>query len=357
MLSFLRQSLGALTVVILAAGSGLLAAVGLMALMGFDAGTVFQGLVLKSFLSDDHRLDVARIVTTLVRACPLILLGTAVALAFRCRVLNIGAEGQYLFGCVACAWLGVRMGTWDTWLLLPTVLLAGALAGAGWAMIAGLLKVYRGVSEVLSTILLNFIALHLVTLLVLGPLRDPDFPAGATTAHISPTACLPPIFSAESWDGLHWGVLVAALLAIAFSVVLHRTVFGFRVRAVGLNPVAARFSGIRVERYQLLTFALSGALAGLAGAMQVSGVTTYLTKSPGSDYGFTAIAVAMLARLEPAGTIATGLFFAMLDVGAQNLQRSSPAGDFPVQMVLVIQAVVILVTGVMMRWTRKSNDP
>lgn len=299
-----------------------------IALAGADPLLALRALADGAFGSADGWSEVG------VRTCPLLLTGLGVAIAFRAAIWNIGAEGQLLVGAVAVAWLGTHTGALPAWLATPLVLTAAALGGALWAAIAGLLKTARGVDEVISTIVLNFIALGLVGYLVHGPLME----AAATypqTDAVAVAARLPRLVRGYR---AHAGLLIAVAAAAFAELLLFRTVLGFSMRAAGLNPVAARLAGLRVTRALLSALAISGALAGLAGGIEVSAVTfrVYDQFSPG--YGFTAIAVALLGRLNPVGVIFAAVFFAALDVGSAAMQRSAGVSSV---LVSIVQATVI----------------
>ncbi|MBX3025428.1 ABC transporter permease [bacterium] len=270
-----------------------------------------------------------------VRACPLLLTGLAVAIAFRAGIWNIGAEGQLLAGAVVVAWLGSRIGDWPPLVASATALTAAALGGAAWAGVAGVLRTARGIDEVISTIMLNFIALGLVGWLVHGPLMEA---AGAypQTDAVAAAVRLPRLFAGYR---VHAGLGLALLAAAGAAVLLFRTVLGFEMRAAGLNLLAARLAGLRTTGALLSALALSGALAGLAGGIEVSAVTFRLYDNFSPGYGFTAIAVALLGRLHPLGVVAAAVFFAALDVGSSAMQ--SAAGVSAV-LVSAVQAIVIL---------------
>lgn len=275
------------------------------------------------------------IADALVRATPLILAGLAVAIAFRAGVLNIGAEGQLLAGAAASAAVGVKAGALGL-AVIPVTLLAGVAAGAIWAGIAAELKKRFHVLEIISTIMLNFIAIHLVSYLVRGPLQEPAriYPQ---TESLPLSAQLPVIAPGTR---LHLGFLLSILIACALAWMIRNTAAGFRIRAVGYSRTAAASAGmIDVGRTSYRVFLLSGALAGLAGAVEVSGVTFALYENISPGYGYTAIAVALIARLNPIGVIVSGIFFGILETGASALQR-----DFgiPSSTALVTEALLIL---------------
>lgn len=258
-----------------------------------------------------------RLALSVQEAGPLLLTGLAAAVAFRCGVWNIGAEGQFLIGAVTAVAFGtVLLIPGPAWLVLPVIAVLAAASGAAWALVASGLDRWRGVPVVLSTILLNFIALAVVGMLVQGPLHDPATTA-PQTALIADHLRLPALVDGTK---LHLGVVVAFLIAVVLWLGLTRTTIGFEVEAVGLNPVAARLVGMPVAARQVLVMALSGGLAGFAGAAQVIGVTGMLSGSPVS-YGYAGIAVAMLGRLHPLGIIAAALFLGMLSTGSRHLER------------------------------------
>lgn len=273
---------------------------------------------------------------TLVRAVPLILLGLGVALAFRAGVFNIGADGQFYAGAIAAAWIGVRVAAWPSFAAIGAVLIAAVIAGILWIAIPVLLKIRFGVLEVISTLLLNFVAEAMVSYAVTGPMQETKgiYPQSDAIALV---ARLP----GPQGTRLHAGFLIALVLAILLWLLFTRTAWGFRLRAVGLGPLAAEVSG-RIPTRRVVAMALfwSGALAGLGGGVEISGVTYALFQNLSPGYGFTAIAVALLARLHPLGVVLTGLLFGALEAGAQGMQREA---GVPAVAVQVTEAVVILV--------------
>lgn len=276
-----------------------------------------------------------RVSETLVKTSPLMLTGLAVALAFRTGAFNIGAEGQFLLGALGAAAVGPHLTGLPQWMALPFSLCIAFLAGGLWGGIAGVLKSWRGVPEVISTIMLNFIAMHWLSALVRGALKDPG--AGLPeSAEIALTANLPRLLSGYR---VHWGLPLGVLLCLAAAVLLSRTTLGFKMRAVGFSPVASLYAGFPPRLTWAVSLALSGALAGLGGGIEVCGITfrVYDHLSPG--YGYTAIAVALLARLNPVSVIPTALFFGALEQGAGTLQREL---DVPLVLVSVVQGLVIL---------------
>ena len=273
---------------------------------------------------------------TLVRATPLIIVGLAVAIAFQADVLNIGAEGQLLAGAAATIAAGLTMGGWPGWISVPLELIAGMLAGAACAGVAAVLKRSFGVLEVISTLMLNFVALFAVSYLVRGPLEEPTH-TYPETLRLAQSARLPVIIPGQR---LHLGFIIAVLLATAVWWIVRSTAIGFRIRAVGAGAAAAASAGhVSVDGVVFGTFLASGALAGLGGAVQVTGVTYKLFELISPGYGYTAIAVALLARLNPLGVIVAGIFFGALEAGGAGMQRDA---GVPAGFVYAIEALVIL---------------
>lgn len=273
----------------------------------------------------------------LVRATPLILAGLAVAVAFQGGVLNIGAEGQLLIGACTSTAFSLKLGSSLGPVTILVALIIGMLAGALWAAIAAELRNRFHVLEVISTIMLNFVALYLISFLVRGPLQEPTqiYPQTST---IAPSAQLPVILEGTR---LHVGFILAIAAGIVAWWGIRNTAAGFRLRLTGANPRAARIAGmINVERTTRNVFLVSGALAGLAGAIEVHGVTFALYENISPGYGYTAIAVALLAGLNPAWVIASGTLFGALEAGASALQRDT---GIPSTLVWVIEAAVILI--------------
>ena len=314
----------------LLAAAGALAVCGcLLALLGYSPGAALQAGLAGAVGSGPAWI------ATWLKTTPLLLTGLAVALSFRCGVWNIGAEGQFYAGALCATAVATRLlpGA-PALLLLPALALAAAAGGAGLAALAAALRAWRGVSEVISTILLNFVAIQAVALAVHGPLQE--VARAYPQSDALPVAALLP-----AWHRVHLGVAAALALAPALHFLVSRTALGFRLRAVGLSPLAARFAGISPERQAFLALALAGALAGLAGAFEVAGVTGRLYEGLSPGYGYTAIAVALLARLEPLAVVPSALFFGALEAGGAALQRSA---GIPAVLTQVVQGLVILLS-------------
>ena len=299
-------------------------------LAGYDSGAALGALWSGAFGSW-YALTSA----TLVRAVPLILIGLGLALAFRGGAFNIGGEGQFYAGAIAATWIGLSVGGLPSPVAVATVLSGAVLAGALWVAIPVLLRARFGVLEVISTLLLNFVAEALTSLLVQGPLQESQriYPQSDPVAESARLPVLP-------GTRLHAGLLLALVGAVLLHWVFTRTLWGFRLRAVGLGPRAAEIAGrIDSRRMTALALAFSGAIAGLAGGVEVTGVSYALFQNLSPGYGFTAIAVALLGRLHPFGVVVAGLLFGALEAGAGAMQREA---DVPAVAVYVVEAVVIL---------------
>jgi len=271
-----------------------------------------------------------------VASTPLIFTGLSVALAFRAGLFNIGGEGQILIGSAASIWVGFTLTGLPAPLHLTVALVAGFLGGAAWAAIAGALKAWRGAHEVISTIMLNYIALRLVDWM----LRSETFRREGRTDPISKIADsgahLPRIFGSALRANL--GFVLALVAAWVVWWLLFRTTVGFRLRVTGANPSAARYAGISVGATWVLAMGIAGGLAGLAGATHVLGVQYSLTGGF-TGFGFDGIAVALLGRSHPLGVVLSALLFGVLRAGAVGMQAST---SVPVDIIVVIQALVIL---------------
>ena len=276
------------------------------------------------------------VLEVLVASTPILLTGTAVALAFRGGYWNIGAEGQLLVGAIVAAAIG-QIGGLPQIVQVPLIVAGGALGGAAWAIGPALLRVRFGIDEVVTTLLLNPVALLLVNALLHGPWRDPvsGFPE---SPRIAEAAEFPQLLDRSR---LHVGLLVAALVIIVVGYVIARTPAGLRLRAVGLSQNGARFAGIDVGRTLLLTALVSGAIAGIAGAGEVAGIQYRLTSGISPGYGYTGIVVATLGTLSMPGVALAALFLGDLTVGASSAGR---ALEIPSQLGAVVQGTLLLVT-------------
>ncbi|SDB56351.1 ABC transporter permease [Bauldia litoralis] len=277
---------------------------------------------------------------TLTAAAPLTLAGLGIALGFRAGLFNIGAEGQLILGGIAAVAVGFALTDTPAWIHLPLALLAGALAGAAWAAIAGWLKAATGAHEVITTIMLNLIALRLVDYLLRNPPIQKPGRADPISQSVLPSAELPRLLT---WIDpnlrVHAGILlVVAAVAIVYWL-LFRTTKGFEFRAAGANPDAARYAGMRSGLIIVLVMATAGALAGLAGANQVLGVLGRASPGFSGGAGFDAIAVALLGRSHPVGVLLAGLLFGALQAGGREMQV---AAGVSIDLISIIQALVIV---------------
>ena len=284
------------------------------------------------------------ILETLNRATPLIFTGLAVAVAFRAKFWNIGAEAQLYAGALLTVLLGTGLLPWPSIAILPTLALFSILAGAILLLVPALLKTRFGVDEVVTTLLFNFIFLLFVSMLLEGPLKDPMGMGWPKSARLLPEARLPRLV-----DGLrlHWGFGLAIFSAISVWVVQSRMTLGYEMRAVGLNRQAAAFAGIPVNLVLVKTALLSGGLAALAGFSEVAGLKGSLTLDLSPGFGYTGIIVAMLALLHPLGVIFAELFVAGIFVGADSMSR---AADVPTYLadIMLATALLLMVLAIML---------
>ena len=280
---------------------------------------------------------------TLAKTTPLIFTGLAVAFAFRCNLLNIGAEGQLYAGGLASVCVGIYVTGIPSYIHIPITIISGFIAGAIWGGLAGYLRAARGINEIISTIMLNFIAIFFVSYLVHGPLAEPPG-FYHQTAKIEMSARLPVIMIKSD---LSIAIIIALIIALFVAYLLWRTPFGLKLRSVGQSNEAARFSGIPVKGYMIGAMSISGGLAGLAGTAEIIGGQYRLIDFFSPGYGFDGIAVAFLGRSDPIGVIFAAFLFAALRVGANQMQRET---GLPTSLVLVIQGMVILfIMGVVLK--------
>ena len=294
---------------------------------------------------------------TLVKATPLLLVALGICISFRGDVINIGGEGQMIVGAILATWVGLTFTTWPGWLVIILSLLAGFLGGAIWGGIPGFLKAYFNVNEILSTVMMNAIAVQLMNFLLRGPMIDPAQAELASkipqTARLLEAFRLPRLAPTR----LHLGALIAVILAVLVYVLLWRTTLGYRIRAVGQNPNASRYAGINVKRYVVLALLLSGAFAGLAGATQVFGVN-YRMITDGSASGFTGsagfngIVAALFGQLHPIWSIPASILFGALLVGANKMQR---VVQVPSALVIALNGLVVVFVVSSEIWRRRRQ--
>ena len=277
---------------------------------------------------------------SLVKATPLLLVGLGVCIAFRASVINVGGEGQIILGALAGTWFALTFPDLPRFILIPGCMISGFVAGAFWGFIPGFLKARYKVNEILSTIMMNSIALQFMNFLLQGPMMDPEGIAAGT--FLAQSARLPP----ESWLArliprtmLHSGVYVALVFAILVYVFLWRTTIGYQIRAVGLNPRASRYSGINVPFNQMLSLTIAGGLSGLAGVIEVMGVHRRILEGLTGGYGFTGIVAALLGSLHPLGMLPASVLFGGLLVGANTMQR---AVQIPAALINAILGLIVL---------------
>jgi general nucleoside transport system permease protein len=272
---------------------------------------------------------------TLLKACPLLLAGLGIAVAYRAQFWNIGAEGQIYAGGIVAAITGLYLPEMPAWIHLPLALLAGMLGGALLGAVPAILKTRLKVNEVITTLMLNFVMIELTNYLLNKPMRDM-----VSGINISPqlvhNAWLPIIIPRTRF---HLGIIISVVFAGLLYLLMSKTVLGFRIRAVGESARAARIAGIPVERIVVISVIISGALAGMAGATEVAGVHHRLVPHFSPGYGYLAIAVALLGNLEPLGIVFASVLFAALLNGADAMQR---AADVPIPVIYVIEGLVII---------------
>jgi simple sugar transport system permease protein len=302
----------------------------LFAIIGKDPITALHVYFIQP-LTDSYSLQ-----EIAVKASPLVMIALGLALCYTANIWNIGAEGQFVVGAVCGSWLavatnGTGVGHW----VLPVMLLLGALGGALYAMIPAICRVYFGASEILTSLMLVYVADLGMDYLVRGPWRDPHGLNFPTTADFDPVATVPTLVEGGR---LHAGVVVTLIMVMVIAVLLGRTIMGFEIRLVGAAPKAARFSGFNADRLVLVTFAVSGALAGLAGIIEVAGPIGHLQPGISPGYGFTAIIVAFLGRLNPVGILVAGLFLALTFIGGEVAQITLKV---PLDLTKVFQGILL----------------
>lgn len=289
---------------------------------------------------------------TFTRSIPLIFTGLAVAVAFRSKFYNIGAEGQLYAGALAAVFFGTGLVNLPAYLMIPFLFLVGALAGGGGILllVPVLLKTRLKVDEVVTTLLLNFVVLLVVSYLIEGPWRDPMAMGWPQTASIVDAGVLPTL---ASKGRLHAGLIVALLAALLIWLLMRFTVLGYEIKAVGFNAKAAEFSGVNINRTVVITALLSGGLAGMAGTSEVAGLKGYLTLDLSPGFGYTGIAVAMLAQLHPLAIIPAALFLSAVYVGADSMSRAVNIPTYIADVLVGVSVLAILVSVMLTRYRIK----
>jgi general nucleoside transport system permease protein len=271
----------------------------------------------------------------LVRATPLMLAGLGVSIGFRTGFFNIGAEGQIYMGATAAAAVGLLLPGLPIGILLPLALLASFAAGGAWSAVPGVLKARWGLSEVINTIMFNYIAINIVGILVRTTLKDPNYPL-PMSPELSGGMTLPALLEGTR---LHAGLLIGLAAAVLVHLLMRKTRIGFTMRVVGLNPRAARVAGIPVNVNVVVASLLSGGLAGIAGAVEVAGIHHKLLEGISPGFGYLAIIVCLLGRNNPAGTVAAAVGIAILQVGSMSMQRQA---GVPTSISWIIMGVLVL---------------
>ncbi len=336
---------------VLATLLALLVGAGMLWLLGVNPLVAYRALIVGAFGSPNA------VAETLVKATPLLLVGLGICIAFQGNVINIGGEGQMIVGAILGTLVGLTLTHWPGWVVILLAMLAGFAGGALWGGIPGALKAYFGVNEILSTVMMNAIAVQLMNYLLRGPMIDPAQAAMASkipqTARLAQAYHLPRLVPTR----LHLGALLALVLAFGVYIFLWRTVWGYRIRAVGKNVHAARYAGIGVKRYMVLALLLSGAFAGLAGVIQVYGVN-YRMITDGSATGFTGgagfngIVAALFGNLHPLGTIPASVLFGALLVGANKMQR---VVQVPSALITALNGLVVVFVVSSEIWRRRRQ--
>ncbi len=276
----------------------------------------------------------AAIANTIIKTTPLILTGLAVGFGFRAGVFNIGAEGQMTMGAIMAAVVAINLGSFPPFMAISLTLLTGALVGAGWAAIAGYLKAKTGAHEVVTTIMLNWIALYVASYMVQDPLA-----VGSGTPkspEIASSAKLPPLLTVGATE-MTSGIIISVIAAILLYVLLEKTTTGYEVKAAGFNPYAAEYGGISISRNITMAMAISGALAGLAGAIELMGVHHRFLGTLSGGKGFDGISIALIGQNHPIGIIFAALLMASLRTGSNEMQFIG----VPKHIVMIVQGIVI----------------
>jgi simple sugar transport system permease protein len=324
----------------------------MLLVLGANPFEAYGALIEGAFGSSNALAD------TVVKATPLLLVGLGICISFRANVINIGGEGQMIIGALTATALGLAYPNASGWLMIPLSMLLGFLGGALWGGIPGFLKAYFNVNEILSTIMMNAIAVQLMNYLLSGPMIDPTQLSKASripqTARLSQAFDLPRLVPTR----LHLGAGIAVVLAVLVYILLWRTTLGYRIRAVGQNPNASKYAGIEVKKQIVLALLLSGAFAGLAGATQVFGVNHRMI-TDGSATGFTGsagfngIVAALFGQLHPLGTIPASFLFGALLVGANKLQR---VVQVPSALIIALNGLVVVFVVASDIWRRKRQQ-
>ncbi len=326
---------------IVAIASALLLCAGLIVWAGESPLTAYA-LLVKGAVGTRFALT-----ETLTRSTPLILTGLAAAIAFRAKLWNIGGEGQLYMGALAATALGTGVLVLPPVLMIPLLFIAGALAGGALLLVPAILKNRLRVDEVVTTLLLNFVVLLFVNYLLEGPLKDPMSLGWPQAAPIVDEGVLPKILAKSR---LHLGLVIALVAAVLMWAMMRFTVWGYEIRAVGINVPGAAFAGIGINATVIRTALISGGLAGMAGVCEVTGLKGYLTLDLSPGFGYAGIAVAMLAQLHPLGVVASAIFMAGIFVGADSMSRAVNIPTYMAEVLAATSMLAILVSVMLVRY-------
>ncbi|MBS4208211.1 ABC transporter permease [Bacillus sp. FJAT-50079] len=301
-----------------------------LAISGYDVFAVGKGLI-RGITMDFGG--------TIRWTIPLILTGLAVCVAFRTQVFNLGVDGQLYLGAIAATFIGLKFSHLPSIVGIPLAIFAAGIAGALFAWIPGKLKVLWGTNEVVSTLLLNFVAIYLTDYLVLGPMRGSGSTGNSASSDILPESFWLPRIEALAPSAANYGLYIGIILAVVFVFILYRTKSGFEMKIVGSNPFLANYSGINSKKVIITVMLMSGAIGGLAGAVEVMGVHHRLPGGFNSGLGFDGIVVSLLASNNPIGVLFSAFFFGAIRNGALNMGRVT---DIPSSVIDIVQAIIIL---------------
>jgi simple sugar transport system permease protein len=324
----LRRSLRVVGPPLLGGLAALLIGALLIALTGSDPITAYRAMLRGAFGGSRQLIE------TTLKATPLLLIGLGLTVAFKARVWNIGAEGQYFIGALFGSFIALQFPDLPALILIPAMLMGGVIGGALWGLIPALLRIKRGMSEIISTLMLNYVAIFLIEYMARVPLRDPNGFLPESAQFIK-AARLPGLFGSR----IHIGVLIAVAMIPVVYILIWYTPLGFRLRAIGSRASVARFAGVNVEAGIMFVLLFSGALAGLTGIMEVSALHTRLKGGISGGYGFSGILVALLGQLHPVGVLVAAIFFSALTIGAESMHTLT---GLPATLANVIQALVVI---------------
>ena len=296
-----------------------------------------------------------RITETLVRFIPLLLTAMAFLIAFKARFLNLGIEGQLYIGALLAYFIGARMEIVPGFIGIPLIFIVGLMGGVLWLAIPLIMKTKLGVNEIFPTVVMNFIAMFLIAWLTgpIGPLKDPTpFLPVPRTPFLPKSTWLPLILDDPKYR-LHVGVFLVVIIALFIYMIMYKTTIGYKIRAIGQNPRAAEHGGGNVTRVLITAGLLSGGIAGLTGMMEIFGVHHYLIGGFSPGFGFQGIAVAALGNFHPIGVIFAAFFFAVLQIGGNNMELEA---GIPVDIIFIMQAVLVLTILIVQKWITTRNS-